>query len=780
MLAGWLMLEQALGQASVGNVLQPVSLQQAPMSSSLTNGPPIYEQERPLASMNATASPRLIQPCFDETCPPWTDTDGNRIEAHAAGMLQSPLDGKWYWYGESAKGSVDSDGSMLHGVNCYSASDLAGPWQYEGRVLKQSDVDVGGVTGPFIIERPKVLFNPRTKTFVMWFHLETEGYLYRHAGVATSQAANGRFRFVHSLQPDGLPSLDMSLFRDPLDDQAYFIRSVDNKYTAISRLTDDYLSSAGIISTHRPVFEGMAIFRHTNGTLYCIASHLTYWDPNPLMVFRAAGTSLDDPQWVDMGNPTGDPTSFNTQPTFVVSATSKTGEQFFIYLADNWLHAGPAGLPDASYVWLPLRFTKGTLRLEKWDRWNLEDPFGCTGSELRSGCCGSRWTEEEVLCYAQSNPDLAQLACANSETSSSACDTDALRCHYRDHGIAEGRKIGGKSGCSPTPSPSVWLGAPSPTPTPSPSGTPSPTSTPSPSPTPSPSLTPPTRQLGQQFDDGQWHGDQEADRQLQPAGEVAGESQREKKQHFMIISRPHNGANWLKDMLNDNPAVFCHGEPLLNKKGADVDTFKRDFLWDRTPKQVGHPRIMASLAEGFSWFHSQGEVDFIASKFLNLTKGISRETLQRGADFTRWLVDNDVKIILLERHNKLARRVNALKTSPAQEHAVIDAKNLVKGLQSDEELAFDTPSFLLGKGVHKDNIADFSYDELAADPASVMARVFRFIGAHNTSELPSVGVHKTSSKLRDLIQNVGEVETALSGTKWLQELELPVLDGGGD
>ena len=88
--------------------------------------------------MVPTPSARLIQPCFDEACPPWTDTDGNRIEAHAAGMLQSPLDGKWYWYGETAKGTVESDGSMPHGVNCYSSTDLAGPWQFEGQVLKQS------------------------------------------------------------------------------------------------------------------------------------------------------------------------------------------------------------------------------------------------------------------------------------------------------------------------------------------------------------------------------------------------------------------------------------------------------------------------------------------------------------------------------------------------------------------------------------------------------------------------------------------------------------------
>ena len=80
-------------------------------------------------------------------------------------MLQSPLDGKWYWYGETAKGTVESDGSMPHGVNCYSSTDLAGPWQFEGQVLKQSDVHIEhharNVTGPFIIERPKVLISFR-------------------------------------------------------------------------------------------------------------------------------------------------------------------------------------------------------------------------------------------------------------------------------------------------------------------------------------------------------------------------------------------------------------------------------------------------------------------------------------------------------------------------------------------------------------------------------------------------------------------------------------------
>ena len=83
--------------------------------------------------------------------------------------------------------------------------------------------------------------------------------------------------------------MDMSLFLDPLDGQAYLIRSVANRYNAISRLSADFLGSQGVISTYRPVFEGMALFRHPNQTIYCIGSHLTGWNPNPLILLRAEG-----------------------------------------------------------------------------------------------------------------------------------------------------------------------------------------------------------------------------------------------------------------------------------------------------------------------------------------------------------------------------------------------------------------------------------------------------------------------------------------------------------
>lgn len=311
-------------------------------------------------------SAKMIVPS-GPTTPHWNDTAGNRIEAHSAGLLIE--NGRYYWYGESKKTDDLSD----HGVNCYSASSLAGPWTFEGQILSQKDIVVEGQSGPFVVERPKVLFNNKTNLYVLWFHLDNSGYSFRHAAVAVSPTPTGHFRFVHALQPDGVPSLDMSLYGD-WDGQAYFIRSCDNQYAGISRLSPDYLNTTGIISTHS-VFEGMAIFRLHNGTYYIICSHLTGWNPNPLMLFRAAGSTLDDPQWVDMGNPTGDPTSFDSQPTYVVENEAADGSKYFVYLADNWVHGGPAGLIDASYVWLPINITADSMSLHWVTEWDPDRPF---------------------------------------------------------------------------------------------------------------------------------------------------------------------------------------------------------------------------------------------------------------------------------------------------------------------------------------------------------------------------------------------------------------------
>ena len=60
-----------------------------------------------------------------------------------------------------------------------------------------------------------------------------------------------------------------SPFNRQNDGSAYHVRSDNNKFAAVSKLTDDYLNTTGLLST-APRLEGMALFRHADGTPYMI------------------------------------------------------------------------------------------------------------------------------------------------------------------------------------------------------------------------------------------------------------------------------------------------------------------------------------------------------------------------------------------------------------------------------------------------------------------------------------------------------------------------------
>jgi hypothetical protein len=272
-----------------------------------------------------------------------------------------------------------------------------------------------------------------------------------------------------------------------------------------------------------------------------------------------------------------------------------------------------------------------------------------------------------------------------------------------------------------------------------------------------------------------------------PAAEPTAEAPKKwvKKTHFMVISRPHSGMKWLKDMLNENPDVFCHGEPLLHVSDQYFDDFRRDFAWDHLPAQQNHKRVLQSTTEGFSWFHSQGGMDFLASKIHNASATTSKGTLQRGLDFVKWLVNNDVKLIQLTRQNMLARRISTFGgdedsvLKSADKKIAVDTSDLIKALQGDEELAYQTAPFLVANQIRKENLRQVKYEDLVADPATELAHIFEFIGATNQTnyDLHEVGKpfrRSEMAKLRHTIENVAEVEEAVKGTKWAQELDQPV------
>ena len=140
------------------------------------------------------------------------------------------------------------------------------------------------------------------------FHIDDSQYSVRRVGVAVSyELSGGRFTFVRSFQPDGFPSLDMSVYEDRVNGSvqgAYFVRSVDNSYVGISRLSDDYMDTTGLCSVIPEAREGHAIFHH-NERYFMLTSHLTGWAANDMEAFVTGADSLQGAEWSVAGQSHG-------------------------------------------------------------------------------------------------------------------------------------------------------------------------------------------------------------------------------------------------------------------------------------------------------------------------------------------------------------------------------------------------------------------------------------------------------------------------------------------
>lgn len=292
----------------------------------------------------------------------WLDTDGNPIAAHGAGFMF--YEGTYFWYGETRQ-SFHS----FPGFSCYSSKDLMN-WKNEGYVLKPNKTDkVHDLYETNIIERPKVVYNAKTKKFVMWMHVEDSKYQKANAGVATSDSPTGPFEYIKSIRPNGHEARDMSLFQDD-DGKVYLIHASEKNSTQhINLLTDDYLDVEGTyvrfwIYEWREV---PTIFKH-KGKYYSITSLCTGFSPN------AAKYAVADHifgNWKIGDNPCkgiGAESSFRSQASYILPVASKPGQ--FIYMADRWT---PTTLSDSRYLFLPIDFKEnGTLEIHWYDKWNFD------------------------------------------------------------------------------------------------------------------------------------------------------------------------------------------------------------------------------------------------------------------------------------------------------------------------------------------------------------------------------------------------------------------------
>ena len=329
----------------------------------------------------------------------WFDDGGRHINAHGGGIMK--YGDTYYWFGEHKD---DRTSDALVGVMCYASKDLVNwrncgvalsvtdpaPNQGNDRRMRRGATTNSDIEQGCILERPKVIYNPVTKKFCMWFHLELKGQGYSAAryGVAVADRPEGPYKFLYSSRANagtwpvegspmnfdeylkrdystGQMARDMTLFVDD-DGKAYHIFSSEENYTLhIAELTADYLHHTGRYTRMAPggQNEAPAIFKH-NGTYWMITSGCTGWAPNEARMFSAP--SIWGP-WTQHPNPCRGPKAdktFEGQSTYVL--TLDDGRH--IFMADIWRPRHPI---DARYIWLPIEFENGKPVVRWQNEWKL-------------------------------------------------------------------------------------------------------------------------------------------------------------------------------------------------------------------------------------------------------------------------------------------------------------------------------------------------------------------------------------------------------------------------
>ena len=291
----------------------------------------------------------------------WLDDRGIEIQAHGGGIIQ--LKDTWYWFGEDR--SQNNDPAKRY-VACYSSTDLV-HWKYRHQVLVLADPQNLGPK--FAIERPKVYYNAKTKTYVMYMHIDDTGYKLASVAIATSKTVDGDYHFVKLFRPLGQESRDIGQFIDD-DGSAYLIfEARPTRGFFIAKLSDDYMNVEKAMSFVNARLEGGALV-HYKGMYYAMGSHLTGWRSNPDVY--ATAPSLSGP-WTTVQNIAPPETNtYDSQSTMLLKVTgSKTST--VIYMGDRWM---PNALWDSRYIWMPVEIGDGKMTLPKPQNWTIDVQTG--------------------------------------------------------------------------------------------------------------------------------------------------------------------------------------------------------------------------------------------------------------------------------------------------------------------------------------------------------------------------------------------------------------------
>eukprot|EP00882_Tetradesmus_deserticola_P019394 GHRQ01020875.1.p1 GENE.GHRQ01020875.1~~GHRQ01020875.1.p1 ORF type:complete len:215 (+),score=68.35 GHRQ01020875.1:118-762(+) len=136
------------------------------------------------------------------------DSDGNQINAHEGWILQ--IEDTYLWYGTSRKVYAEDPATghsdwLSGSVNLFVSHDLAS-WRRKPAVFTAAAINTGPPaaaaalarrlraakgSGPYRLERPRVLYNAAHRYYVLLFHLDTVELDRQQVGWAVSPSPYG-------------------------------------------------------------------------------------------------------------------------------------------------------------------------------------------------------------------------------------------------------------------------------------------------------------------------------------------------------------------------------------------------------------------------------------------------------------------------------------------------------------------------------------------------------------------------------------------------------------
>jgi hypothetical protein len=328
----------------------------------------------------------------------WTDSSGNVLQLHGLGIVKSGS--TWYGFGENKSGE-SSGNAAFQSIACYSSADLA-HWTYQRAALS---VQSSGDLGPNrVVERPKVLYNASTGTYVMYLHIDSSDYGEAKVGVATSSTPCGPYTYRGSSRPLGFQSRDIGLFQDT-DGTGYLLTEDRANGLRVDRLSSDYLSVTAAVAVF-PSYEAPAMVK-TNGRYYLLASHLTGWSTNDNDY--ATATSIGGPwsAWRPVA-PVGTNT-FTSQTANIIPVTGTAGTAF-VYAGDRWT---TSNLGTSPLVWLPLTIAGSTMALGWQSSWTLDVTTGTWTGATNPGATSGAGTDRITASHSGLLLDVSGSATAD-------------------------------------------------------------------------------------------------------------------------------------------------------------------------------------------------------------------------------------------------------------------------------------------------------------------------------------------------------------------------------